>query len=1055
MARHPVLRTSFHLSEFEQPLQLVHQQVTPQLSVDDLQGLSTDEQEEAIATWIEQEKQNPFNFQKAPLIRFHLHQRSENSFNLTLTKHHAILDGWSVAILMTELCQQYLLLLDESFAQNVSPLSPAPSFTLCDFIAQEQALLGNKTAQQYWRHTLADLTVTQLPRWPDRDTNHTPAAIGVQPIELAPSLTQALKELARTAGVPLKTVLLTAHLRVISWLSNQTDVTTGLVSNGRPAIAGSDRVMGLFFNTMPLRLQLTRGSWLELVRQTFAAEREALPFQSYPLAELQQTIVDGQPLFETVFNYINFHEFQRLSGLDALELISGQFFERSHFALVAQASVNLVTHELEFHLRYDLSEFTAEQISAMAQYYQAVLNAMSSQPNASYEKVCLLTSAERRRLLVEWNDTQTEYPHDQCIHQLVETQVERTPDAIAALFEDERLSYRELNARANQVAHYLQSLGVGPEVLVGICVERSIEMLVGLLGILKAGGAYVPLDPGFPQQRLQFMLADAQISVLLTQERLLAALPELKAQVVSLDRDWSAIAQASPKNLDSDVTAENLAYVIYTSGSTGTPKGVQVQHQSVVNFLTSMQVSPGLQSTDRLAAVTTLSFDIAALELYLPLITGAAVAIMPLAVTKDGHQLKAQLNSTQATVMQATPATWQMLLDAGWSSASTPMTLLCGGEALSYELSCQLLASGQKLWNLYGPTETTIWSTRFCAERSSSKKEQYSKQPIAIGRPIANTQLYILDSYLQPVPIGVAGELHIGGAGLARGYLNRPELTAGKFIVSPFVEGESQQSEASSQQSSSSSPSPLPASSRPRVSASLPGAHLYKTGDLARYLPDGNIEFLGRIDHQAKIRGFRIELGEIEAALAQHPAVQQSVAIVREDVFDGKRLIAYIIPTQNQALTIDELRRFLKQQLPKYMMPEVFMLLDSLPLTPNGKVDRRALPAPDLSRSDLSNPFVAPRTVVEQQLADIWAEVLNIEKVGIHDNFFDLGGHSLLATQVASRVRQVFSTEFPLATLFESPTLAELSEFIEMLRWVGSSQDCSDDNTDDYLEEAI
>jgi len=817
-----------------------------------------------------------------------------------------------------------------------------------------------------------------------------------------------------------------------------------------------------------------------------------------------------------------------------------------------------------------------------------------------------------QKLLENWNNTQADYPN-QCIHQLIESQVKRTPDNIAISFDNNSLTYQELNSRANQLARYLQTLGVEPDALVGICVERSLDMVIGLLGILKAGGAYIPLDPSYPQERLAFMLEDSQCKVLLSDSEQLVRLPEHQAKVVCLDTDTETIAQYSKENPESEVAPDNLAYIIYTSGSTGKPKGVQISHQALVNFLTSMSQAPGLIQEDVLLAVTTISFDIAGLELYLPMIVGACVVLVTREVASDATRLIKVIEQSGATVMQATPATWRMLLAAGWQGCST-LKILCGGEAMSKELADQLLARSSSVWNMYGPTETTVWS--------AVHRVEFGNTCVPIGRPIANTKIYLVDpernqndDQLQLVPLGEPGELLIGGVGLARGYLNRPELTNDKFIRDPF--------------------------------SNEPGAHLYRTGDLARYLPDGTIQCLGRIDHQVKIRGFRIELGEIESALYQHPGIKEAVVTAIDEDFGEKRLVAYLltdlnvervqlqssclvewdgghavtvatvdlsprgiclvdVPTawkqgqqlclhlqlpgvkeklklegtlawreqehagvlfqatpveqallnqgikhilqteglvvkdmrrtepriplkstclakfksgqtlelttqniscggirliasnhskQSQGKTVDfwqegqrlqlklqlpgiqdefwlrgtviwhfgesaglvfdaaqpqaahipqsidyiietqglslaHLRSFLKEKLPDYMLPSAFVLMDTLPLTPNLKVDRKALPAPNQAELVLMDKFVAPRTPMEQQLFQIWIEVLKITRVGIHDNFFELGGHSLLTAQLLSQIRETFRVELPLLSLFEAPTIAELAQEI-------------------------
>jgi amino acid adenylation domain-containing protein len=590
---------------------------------------------------------------------------------------------------------------------------------------------------------------------------------------------------------------------------------------------------------------------------------------------------------------------------------------------------------------------------------------------------------------VEWNDTESEYPSDKCIHQLFEEQVERTPDAVAVVFEEQQLTYRELNARANQLANYLKKLGVKPEVLVGICVERSLEMVVGLLGILKAGGAYVPLDPAYPKERLALVVSDSQMSLLLTQKSLLGRLPAHQSNLICLDTDWSIISQQSQQNLESRVTGGELAYVIYTSGSTGKPKGVQISHSALSNFLHSMRQAPGLSEQDTLLAVTTYSFDIAALELFLPITVGARLVLVSQETALDGTRLSAELTHSKATVMQATPATWQLLLATGWQG-NPQLKILCGGEALPRDLANQLLHRCDSLWNMYGPTETTIWSAACQVETDN--------RIVPIGHPIANTEFYILDQHSQLVPVGVPGELHIGGAGLARGYLNQPELTAAKFIPNPYT--------------------------------NQVGERLYKTGDLARYCSNGHIEFLGRIDHQVKLRGFRIEVGEIEARLTQYPSVREAVVTLREDEPGDKRLVAYLVSQHESSPTISELRSFLREKLPDYMVPSFFEMLEALPLTPNGKVDRKALPAPDSLRPQLEATYVKPKTDLEKTIATVWQKVLKLETVGIHDNFFDLGGHSLLIVQVHSELCQLLKADFSMLELFRYPTISSLASFL-------------------------
>ncbi len=579
------------------------------------------------------------------------------------------------------------------------------------------------------------------------------------------------------------------------------------------------------------------------------------------------------------------------------------------------------------------------------------------------------------------------------IHELIEEQTTHTPDAVAVSFAGQEITYHELNRRANQLAHFLRRSGVGPEVLVGLLVERSIEMMIGLLGILKAGGAYVPLDPAYPDKRLSFMVEDAELSIVLTQGRFvqsLDALTEKGVRTVRLDDDWHLIAAESEANPRSGITADNLAYLIYTSGSTGRPKGVQIPHRAVLNFLDSMRVQIGMTKRDRLLAVTTLSFDIAALELFLPLTVGASIVLVSREVASDGSLLKEQLEISNPSVMQATPATWRLLLTAGWTG-SNDLRILCGGEKLSRELANQLLNRTSCCWNLYGPTETTIWSL-------ISRVEAGQEGPVPIGRPISNTQVYILDAQLRRVPVGVPGELYIGGVGLARGYLNRAELTAENFIPHPFD--------------------------------ATPGARLYRTGDVVRYLPNGDIEFQGRVDQQVKLRGYRVELGEVEAALVGHPAIREAVAVAREDAAGEKQLVAYLVAQNGAPPAPDELRRYLQEKVPEWMVPSSFVTIAALPLTPNGKVNRRALPKPEQHRPDLAVAYVEPRTSVERTIAGIWQEVLQVERVGLHDNFFDLGGHSLLLAQAHSKMRDIFKQDVALIDLYRYPTISLLTSHV-------------------------
>ncbi len=989
---HAVLRTSFALVNFTEPLQLVQRAVTVPINVVDLRGLSAEAQNDALDAWFTDEKQRPFVWQQAPLLRLQIHRRTDEQFNLTISFHHAILDGWSVATLLTELLQQYFACLqDDSPDNRVKPATLTVNFR--DFVALERSALADDTNRRYWQTMLKDATVLKLPRWPQAQSTRSAENVGTWSVSFPAEVGAGLHQVARRAGVPIKSVLLAAHLNVLRVLGNQTDLLTGLASNGRPEVEQGERILGLFLNTLPFRLPLTGGTWLELVQQVFAQERQMLPHRRYPLASIQEES-GNVALFEVIFNFVNFHVYDQLAEIPALTFLDGKYFEQTNYALVATFSLD-AHNQISLDLTYDPGEFCAQQMAMFAGYYLKTLQAMSSQPSMPYNTFSLLTEAERHQLLVEWNDTATDYPKDKCIHHLFEEQVERTPEAVAVMFETQALTYRELNTRANQLAHHLQSLGVGPETLVGICVERSLEMVVGLLGILKAGGAYLPLDPAYPQERLAFMLQDADVSVLLTQAHLKAKLPPTKASILCLDHDWPQIATIATKDRStpaSEVQADNLAYVMYTSGSTGRPKGVSIMQRNVVRLVQNTNFAR-LTADEVFLQLAPISFDAATLEIWGPLLNGGRLAVMP-AGQPSLEAIGNAIRQYGVTTLWLTAGLFHLMVDDHLEGLRPLRQLLAGGDVLSaphVQRFLQTLPHCQ-LINGYGPTENTTFTCCYAFPTGASPGAS-----APIGRPIANTQVYILDERMQPAPVGIAGELYAGGDGVARGYFNRPDLTAEKFITNPFGAG-----------------------------------RLYKTGDLVRWLPNGNIEFLGRIDQQVKLRGFRIELGEIEAVLGQHPAVQEAVVAAHKAENGEPRLVAYVVTNDKMSdpVILSGFRDYLRQKLPDYMIPSSFMAVDVLPLNSSGKVDRKALPAPEIQGT---TSYARPRTLTEEKLAAIWREVLQVKDVtvGIHDSFFDLGGHSLLAVRLLAQIRQVFDRPLPLPILFQYPTVAALAAYLE------------------------
>lgn len=1008
--RHEALRTTFTADGqtmcIADELRIDHPLV-------DLSHLSATEQQERLQTLQQQVVTEPFDLEQGPLFRAQTLKFSPQDHRLILTAHHIICDGWSWGVLLPELGQVYTGLVTgtEPELDEVAQLSDY-SFNL------EAEADSTETAEtlEYWRSLYAEnIPVldfpTDRPRPPLRSF-----ASQREDWDLPAELVTALKQLGAQRHCSFMTTLLSAFEIFLHRVTGQTDIPLGIFAAGQAAV-GDFCLVGHCVNTLPLRTQVApQISFSDYLRTRNSQILDAYDHQQFTFGDLVQTLSMSRdpsriPLIPIIFNIDQGLPPDQMpfEGLTIAQATNPRAYENFEMFINATELQGVVTLECQ----YSTALFDADTIRQRLAEFQTLLEGMIANPEQAIGALSLLPQAELAQLQL-WNRTAADFPRDRCIHHLVEAQAVQTPDAIAVRFGNEQLTYAALNHKANQLAGYLQSQGVQTEQLVGLCCDRGLEMMIGLLGILKAGATYVPIDPAYPPDRITWVLEDAQISLLLTQSHLQSELPATSAKMVRLDADWDAIAAAhsGDANITNNATATNLAYVIYTSGSTGKPKGVQLQHQSVVNFLTTMREKPGLVAGDVLLAVTTLSFDIAVLELFLPLTVGATVLLASRDEARDGNALLQILETAGVTAMQATPTTWSMLLATGWQG-SPQLKVLSGGEALPQALAAQLTLKVKELWNMYGPTETTIWS--------AVSKITADTETIAIGQPIANTQLYVLDANLQQLPIGVPGELYIGGSGLARGYLNRPDLTAERFVTNPLI----------------------------------PGERIYRTGDLARWRADGQVECLGRVDYQVKVRGFRIELGEIEAVLTQHPDVKEAVVIVREDQPGEKVLCGYFVPNAGidpkQYDRLPDVREFLRSQLPDYMVPTQFMVLDALPLTPNGKVDRRALPQPDIASQIVRN-YVAPRTEVERQIADIWAEVLNLEQVGIHDNFFDLGGYSLLAVQIVARLRQGLNVEILLPQLFELPTIAELAKRIESLRWAAQEVPVSEDADDDYEE---
>ncbi|NET60393.1 MAG: amino acid adenylation domain-containing protein, partial [Symploca sp. SIO2E6] len=985
--RHEILRTTFRVVN-GQPVQEIQPPSALTLPVVDLHSLPKTERETEALRIATEQLRTAFDLVQGPLLRATLIQLAQTDYRLYLAVHHLVVDGESLtSIFLPELETLY-----RAFSQGLP--SPLPELTIqyADFaVWQRQWLQEEMISHQlaYWEKQLENLPQLQLPT----DRPHTPettfagSRLG---FTLSKDLTEKLKAISRQAGVTLF-MTLTAAIKVLLYrYSSQEDIAIGTVTSqrNRPELQG---VMGDFLNTLVLRSDLSGNpSFLELLKRVrnvclSAYANQDLPFEQVVNALHPDRHLSQNPLFQVMFVLQPPLTDEKLS------------WTLSQFEVDAGISKFDLTFNLEERpegmigvIEYNTDLFDAATIDRAIGHLMTLLEGIVAHPETSITQLPLLTESEGHQLLVEWNDTTVDYPRDKCIHQLFSEQVERTPDALAVVFEEQKLTYHQLNCRANQLARYLQQFGVKPETLVGICVERSLEMVVGLLGILKAGGAYVPIDPSYPTKRVAYMLDNSQVPILLTQNHLKATLPEFQGRVLSLDSDWNAIAAESEENPIPGVIPENLIYIIYTSGSTGKPKGTMNTHKGLVNRILWMQDEYQLTPSDRILQKTPFSFDVSGWEFWWTLNMGARLVVAKPEGHKDPHYLVKLINEQQITTIHFVPSMLQIFLEnPELQSCSSLRQVFCSGEALPIALQERFFTRLKaELHNLYGPTEAAIDVTYWHCQPET----QLSIVPI--GRPIANTQIYIVDKHLQPVPIGIPGELHIGSAGLARGYLNRKELTSEKFIPNPF-----------SQEA---------------------GSRLYKTGDLACYLSDGNIEYIGRIDNQVKIRGFRIELGEIEAILAEYPKVKEVVVIAREDNPGDKRLVAYIV-AGSTVPSINELPAFLKTKLPDYMVPSAFVVLESLPLTPNGKVDRRALPTPDASSLANKTSFVAPRDSLELQLAQIWSEVLGVSPIGIRDNFFDLGGYSLLAVRLMAKIEKQFGKNLSLAALFQGATVEQFA----------------------------
>jgi amino acid adenylation domain-containing protein len=979
--RHESLRTTFAVIE-EQLVQIVAPDANLPFAIIDLQSIPAHQQENSAKQIATQEAHHRFDLEKDALLRITVLKLHETEWILLLVMHHSVADGWSIGVLIRELSALY-----PAFCLGKPTFLPELPIQYADFAHwQREWLQGDvlDTQLSYWRQQLKDIPVLDLPTdYPRLIVQRYQGA--TQPIVVSQHLTNALEILSQQAGVSLFMTLLAAFQTLLYRYTGQTDIVVGspIANRNRSELEG---LIGFFVNSLVLRSDLSGNpTFWELLDQVREVTLGAYAYQDLPFEKLvhdlnQARDLSHHPLFQVAIALQN-------TPIQALEL-PGLSLEQFEFD-PGTTRLDLELHfwqgseGLKGQITYSTDLFEPTTIDRLLTHFQTLLEGIIAHPEQPLSDLPILTLTERHQLLIEWNQTDSDFDRS-CIHHQFERQAELTPEAIAVVFKDKCLSYSELNQRSNQLAHYLKHLGVDSDVLVGICVERSLDMIVAVLGVLKAGGAYLPIDPSYPQERLEFMLQDSQVAILITQQ---PAVTRANLQVICLDRDQSLIAQQSQNHPISTTTATNLAYVIYTSGSTGQPKGALVEHHSLANLAHAQRQIFNLTSHDRVLQFASLSFDASIFEIIMAFEAGATLYLAQ-KESLIGTALSRFLHHNSITVATFPPT---LLRELSTKDLPNLHTIISAGENCSSEIVDRWVTPTRRFFNAYGVTEAAVWST--IAEIPNRRVK--SSLDNTIGRAIVNTKLYVLDHNLQPVPVGIPGELYIGGEGVARGYLNRPELTAASFISDSFSQ--------------------------------KPGARLYKTGDVVRYRSDGTLEFLGRVDRQIKIRGYRIELNEIEAALSQHPAVREAAIIAREEMAGNRQLIAYVVFHKEHPSTPQDLRCYLHEKLPAYLVPSMFVMLESLPLTPNGKVDRKVLHDLPVRQTLLKHSPIAPRTSTETILATLWAQLFKIEAVSVEDNFFELGGDSLLAMRLMNQVSQQFDRELPVSTLFQAPTIAQLA----------------------------
>ncbi|HVG17569.1 MAG TPA: amino acid adenylation domain-containing protein, partial [Blastocatellia bacterium] len=1031
--RHAILRTTFELKDGV-PVQVILPARAMILPLVDLSELPRETREAELERLAGEDARGPFDLAAAPALRATVLRLDGRSHAGLFNMHHIVCDGWSMGIFVRELMALY-----EAFSEGGSSPLPELQIQYAHYSQWQRESLQGEALEQllsYWRKHLdgapQDMELPADKPRPPMQMFHGAA----QSLSLPSDLTAGIKDLARQQGATLFITLLAAFNVLLNRYTGQRDILVGAPVSGRNR-ADIEGLIGFFVNTLALRTHVSGDAsfrdLLSSVRQTTLGglTHQDLPFEKLVDELRPERSLDRTPLVQVMFTVENLpKQTLSLKALTLSPITNETATEKFDLTLSAVEKADRLLVEL----RYNTDLFRERTIRRMLGHFETLLGAAVGNPDCPLAGLSLLSEAERSQLLNDWNNTATYYPRDKCVHELFEAQAVRTPNEVAVAFEDERLTYRELNARANQLANYLRARGVGPEALVGICMERSLEMIVGLLGILKAGGAYVPLDPAYPLERLAFMLEDTLAGVVITQERLLDSLPSHRGEVVCVDTEWEKIARHSEVGVSREAAEENIAYVIYTSGSTGKPKGVMVQHSSLVNHVYAAGVKYEFKPGDRVLQFASISFDTSAEEIFTTLTRGAALVLRTDSMLASAPFFLQKCRDWNVNVLSLPTAYWHdltaRLTQEDWASVPRLRLVIIGGEKAivdRFKAWRLRVRDRVRLVNAYSPTEATIGAVMWEAPTLAATDD--SPTDVPIGSPISNVEAYVLDENLRPAPVGVYGELYVGGVAVARGYLRQPGLTAERFIPSPFGNG--------------------------------PGGRIYKTGDVVRYRENGLIEMRGRLDNQVKIRGFRVELGEIESALRQHAGVREAVADIREDARGDKRIAAYIVRSHapvsgpaaspredsasagdgiSDAALIKSLRAHLNERLPNYMTPSAIVMIDSLPLTPNGKVNRQALPPPDEIQGGPEESDSAARTAAEQALAVIWAEVLGLKKVGIHENFFQLGGDSILAIQIVARSNEAGYRLSP-KDIFQHQTIAELATVAGKAPVVEAQQD--------------